>query len=116
MRFMVTSLSLWAWAAANAHSPLLTMIGPGEILSNTPESYLARQGVRVRQDAVLFGNHDRLYTARRLAAGSLRPVTHDGPRYLTHHWGMVARHSRRAAALLAYADIQESRERASWGS
>jgi LysR family nod box-dependent transcriptional activator len=45
MRFMVTSLSLWAWAAANAHSPLLTMIGPGEMLSNTPESYLARQGI-----------------------------------------------------------------------
>jgi heterotetrameric sarcosine oxidase alpha subunit len=46
---------------------------PGVMLVNAAESYLARQGVRVGQEAVLFGNHDRLYAAaRRLAAGGMR--------------------------------------------
>ena len=46
---------------------------PGVMLVNAAESYLARQGVRVGHEAVLFGNHDRLYAAaRRLAAGGMR--------------------------------------------
>ena len=46
---------------------------PGVMLVNAAESYLARQGVRVGQEVVLFGNHDRLYAAaRRLAAGGVR--------------------------------------------
>jgi heterotetrameric sarcosine oxidase alpha subunit len=46
---------------------------PGVMLVNAAEAYLARQGVRVGRDAVLFGNHDRLYAAaRRLAAGGMR--------------------------------------------
>jgi NADPH-dependent 2,4-dienoyl-CoA reductase/sulfur reductase-like enzyme len=45
---------------------------PGVMLVGAAESYFARQGVRVGQDAILFGNHDRLYAAaRRLAAGGL---------------------------------------------
>jgi heterotetrameric sarcosine oxidase alpha subunit len=46
---------------------------PGVMLVNAAESYLARQGVHVGHEAVLFGNHDRLYAAaRRLAAGGMR--------------------------------------------
>ena len=46
---------------------------PGVMLVNAAESYLARQGVRVGHEAVLFGNHDRLYTAAlRLSAGGMR--------------------------------------------
>ena len=46
---------------------------PGVMLLGAAESYLARQGVRVGRDTILFGNHDRLYAAaRRLAAGGLR--------------------------------------------
>jgi heterotetrameric sarcosine oxidase alpha subunit len=46
---------------------------PGVMLMNAAESYLARQGVCVGHEAVLFGNHDRLYAAaRRLAAGGVR--------------------------------------------
>jgi methylglutamate dehydrogenase subunit C len=46
---------------------------PGVMLVNAAESYLARQGVCVGREAVLFGNHDRLYAAaRRLAAGGVR--------------------------------------------
>jgi sarcosine oxidase subunit alpha len=46
---------------------------PGVMLVNAAESYLARWGVQVGQEAILFGNHDRLYpAARRLAAGGVR--------------------------------------------
>ncbi len=46
---------------------------PGVMLVNAAESYLARWGVRLGQEAVLFGNHDRLYAAaRRLTAGGVR--------------------------------------------
>jgi methylglutamate dehydrogenase subunit C len=46
---------------------------PGVMLVNAAESYLARWGVPVGQEAILFGNHDRLYAAaRRLAAGGVR--------------------------------------------
>lgn len=46
---------------------------PGVMLVNAAESYLARQGVRVGHEAVLFGNHDRLYAAaHRLVAGGMR--------------------------------------------
>ena len=46
---------------------------PGVMLVNAAESYQARHGVRVGREAVLFGNHDRLYAAaRRLADGGMR--------------------------------------------
>jgi methylglutamate dehydrogenase subunit C len=46
---------------------------PGVMLVGAAERYLARYGARVAQDAVLFGNHDRLYAAaRRLAGGGIR--------------------------------------------
>jgi methylglutamate dehydrogenase subunit C len=46
---------------------------PGVMLMGAGERYLARYGVRVGQDVVLFGNHDRLYaTARRLLGGGVR--------------------------------------------
>jgi heterotetrameric sarcosine oxidase alpha subunit len=46
---------------------------PGVMLVNAAESYLAAWGVQVGQEAILFGNHDRLYAAaQRLAAGGVR--------------------------------------------
>ena len=44
---------------------------PGIMLLGAAERYLARYGVRVGQNLVLFGNHDRLYSAaqRFIAAG-----------------------------------------------
>jgi sarcosine oxidase subunit alpha len=46
---------------------------PGVMLLGAAERYLARYGARVAKNAVLFGNHDRLYAAaRRLAAGGIR--------------------------------------------
>jgi sarcosine oxidase subunit alpha len=46
---------------------------PGVMLVHAAESYLVGWGVQVGQEAILFGNHDRLYAAaRRLAAGGMR--------------------------------------------
>jgi heterotetrameric sarcosine oxidase alpha subunit len=46
---------------------------PGVMLMGAGERYLARYGVRVGEDVVLFGNHDRLYaTATRLLDGGVR--------------------------------------------
>jgi len=46
---------------------------PGVMLMGAGERYLVRYGVRVGEDVVLFGNHDRLYaTARRLLDGGVR--------------------------------------------
>ena len=46
---------------------------PGVMLVNAAEAYLARQGVLVGHETVLFGNHDRLYAAaHRLIAGGMR--------------------------------------------
>jgi len=46
---------------------------PGVMLLGAAERFLARYGVRVARDAVIFGNHDRLYAAaKRLAAGGIR--------------------------------------------
>lgn len=46
---------------------------PGVMLLGAAERYLARYGVRVAQSAVLFGNHDRLYSAAaRFIAGGMQ--------------------------------------------
>ncbi len=46
---------------------------PGVMLLGAAERYLARYGVRVGAELVLFANHDRAYaTAGRLAAGGMR--------------------------------------------
>jgi glycine cleavage system aminomethyltransferase T len=46
---------------------------PGVMLLSAAERYLARFGVRVGSDVVVFANHDRAYTsAARLLAGGLR--------------------------------------------
>ena len=46
---------------------------PGVMLMGAGERYLARYGVRVGDDGVLFGNHDRLYAAaQRLFDGGVR--------------------------------------------
>ena len=46
---------------------------PGVMLLGAGERYLARYGVRVAEKAVLFGNHDRLYSAAaRLIAGGIQ--------------------------------------------
>ena len=46
---------------------------PGVMLMGAAERYLVRYGVRVGEDVVLFGNHDRLYAAaRRLSDGGVR--------------------------------------------
>ena len=48
---------------------------PGVMLLGAAERYLARYGVRVGQDVVLFGCHDRLYmSARRLIRGGINVV------------------------------------------
>jgi len=48
---------------------------PGIMLLGAGERYLARYGVHVGQDVVLFGNHDRLYAAAgRLLGGGVRVV------------------------------------------
>jgi sarcosine oxidase subunit alpha len=46
---------------------------PGVMLVGAAERYLARYGVRVGREAVLFANHDRMYAAAaRLVAGGIR--------------------------------------------
>ncbi len=46
---------------------------PGVMLLGAAECYLARYGVRVGREAVLFANHDRVYAAAaRLAAGGMQ--------------------------------------------
>lgn len=46
---------------------------PGVMLINAAEKYLARYGVKVGDDLVLFANHDRVYAAAaRLQAGGMR--------------------------------------------
>ncbi len=46
---------------------------PGVMLLGAAERYLARYGVRVGNDLVLFANHDRVYaSAMRLRAGGMR--------------------------------------------
>src|SRR5450759_5477243 len=46
---------------------------PGVMLLGAAERYLARYGVAVGRDLVLFANHDRVYAAAaRLAAGGMR--------------------------------------------
>ena len=46
---------------------------PGVMLLGAAERYLARYGVRVGRELVLFANHDRVYAAAaRLAAGGMR--------------------------------------------
>lgn len=48
---------------------------PGVMLLRAAERYLARYGVRVGRDVVLFGCHDRLYvSARRLIRGGINVV------------------------------------------
>jgi len=48
---------------------------PGVMLLGAAERYLARYGVRVGQNIVLFGCHDRLYmSARRLIRGGIKVV------------------------------------------
>ena len=45
---------------------------PGVMLLGAAERYLSRYGVRVGEQLVLFGNHDRMYaSARRLLAGGM---------------------------------------------
>jgi methylglutamate dehydrogenase subunit C len=49
---------------------------PGVMLLGAAERYLARYGVHVGQDVVLFGNHDRLYAAAgRLFGRGIRVMT-----------------------------------------
>jgi heterotetrameric sarcosine oxidase alpha subunit len=75
---------------------------PGVMLVNAAESYLARQGVRVGREAVLFGNHDRLYAAaHRLVRGGvqIRAVIDVRPRSL-------ARASESSRAALVGAGIE----------
>ena len=46
---------------------------PGVMLLGAAEKYRARYGVRVGENLVLFGNHDRLYaSAARFAAAGMR--------------------------------------------
>jgi glycine cleavage system aminomethyltransferase T/NADPH-dependent 2,4-dienoyl-CoA reductase/sulfur reductase-like enzyme len=74
-----TLLRLYAPSLVNAMGAIERPIAfvdndlPGIMLSGAAEKLLSGYGVRVGTDAVLFGNHDRLYrTALRLRAGGVR--------------------------------------------
>jgi len=76
---------------------------PGVMLLGAAERYLGRYGVLAGRRAVLFGNHDRLYTAaRRLAAGGMAVVAIVD----TRTGGAVSAEARRAAVTLATAGTE----------